>query len=278
MNRRRRTAESSNNSIQSVDRALTILFMLADADTALTVGQIGERLGVHTSTASRLLSTLADQNVVVWDRNGYRLGLGLLRLAHRVLGELSIRNMAHSHLQRLSEDTGQSTFLAMLFNGDELYLDQVDARESVYNTSWIGRVVPAHTTSSGKILLAYLVEEDLSAYIARGLVAATPNTVTDPDQLRERLTSIRKSGYVVSQSEHLMGFSSVAAPIFDRGGRNIAAVALSGPSIQWTPERVRELTMMILTTASAINMDFGYKAAGDFNRMEKELANDGTRR
>lgn len=80
--------------IKSVERALSILFLLADSETTLSVGQIADRLGVHISTASRLLSTLAQQNVVMLTPNGYRLGLGVLRLAHIVLGELQIRDVA----------------------------------------------------------------------------------------------------------------------------------------------------------------------------------------
>lgn len=251
-----------SGSIQSVERALDILFLLADAKTSMTVGEIAERLGVHNSTASRLLSTLAKQNVVVQSRDGYRLGLGLLQLTHVVLNELHIRTVARPHLQRLCQVTGQTIYLATLFEGDELYLDQVETDEAASHTNWIGRTIPAHTASGGKVLLAYLAEDDIAVYLERGLVAATRNTITDPARLREQLALIRERGYAISQDEHLVGFSNVAAPIFDRTHKNVAVVALSGPTAQLPVERLHELAPLVVATANAISLELGFSYNG----------------
>lgn len=255
------SSKKESGSIQSVERALSILFMLAEADAPMTVGQVAENLGVHSSTASRLLSTLAHQNVVVQNRSGYQLGLGLLHLSHVVLSELTLRNRAHSHLQRLSLETGHTVYLAILFNGAELYLDEVNVNDGLSRPIWIGRTIPPHSAGSGKVLLAYLSEEELSAYIAKGLVATTRNTVTDPDQLRAQLIEMRERGYAIGQNEHIMGFSSVAAPIFDRSGQNAAVLALAGSSSQLTLERLHELAPAVMATASSISLELGYKPA-----------------
>jgi DNA-binding IclR family transcriptional regulator len=252
-------SKQDSGSIQSVERALSILFMLAEADSPLTVGQVAEKLGVHASTASRLLSTLAQQNVVIQNRSGYQLGLGLLHLSHVVLSELTIRNRAHSHLQRLSLETGHTVYLAILFNGDELYLDEVNVNDGLSRPIWIGRTIPPHSAGSGKVLLAYLPEEELNAYISKGLISTTRYTITDPNQLREQLTQLRERGYAIGQNEHVMGFSSVAAPVFDRSGQNVAVVALAGSSSQLSVGRLHNLAPAVMATASTISLELGYK-------------------
>jgi DNA-binding IclR family transcriptional regulator len=252
-------SKQDSGSIQSVERALNILFMLAEAESPLTVGQVADKLGVHSSTASRLLSTLAQQNVVVQNRSGYQLGLGLLHLSHVVLSEMTIRNRAHPHLQQLARETGHTVYLATLFNGVELYLDEVNANDGIARPVWIGRTIPAHTASSGKVLLAYVSEAELSAYIGHGLAANTRYTITDPSQLREQLAVIRARGYATSRDEYMIGFSSVAAPIFDRSGENTAVVTLSGSSSQLSLKRLDELAPLVIATGNAISLELGYK-------------------
>ncbi len=255
----KKNSKQESGSIQSVERALSILFMLAEAESPLTVGQVAEKLDVHNSTASRLLSTLAQQNVVVQNRSGYQLGLGLLHLSHVVLSEMTIRNRAHPHLQQLSRETGHTVYLATLFNGVELYLDEVNANDGISRPVWIGRTIPAHTASSGKVLLAYLPEDELANYIGQGLTANTRSTITDAVQLREQLSLIRGRGYATSRDEYMIGFSSVAAPIFDRSGQNTAVVTLSGATSQLSLKRLDELAPLVIASGNAISLELGYK-------------------
>jgi DNA-binding IclR family transcriptional regulator len=255
---RRDGKEPDTAAIQSVERALDILFFLAEARRPVTVSEIAEVLEVHVSTASRLLSTLAQKRVVVQSRDGYRLDLGLLRLTHVVLNEMHVRTAAYPHLMRLSQLTHHSLYLAALHEGDELYLDQIETEEDASKTIWIGHTIPSHAASGGKVLLAYLADDALANIIDRGLVAATRFTITDPAKLREQLSSIRENGYAISRDEYLIGYSNVAAPIFDRSGQNIAVVSLSGPSLQLTPERLEALAPQVIATANAISLELGY--------------------
>lgn len=263
MPRKRSTPEAT--SIQSVERALKILFLLADAETPLTVGQIAEQLDVHSSTASRLLGTLAQQHVVAHNGSSYRLGLGLLHLAHVVLSELDIRTVAHPHLQRLAQDTGFTVYLATMFDEVEIYLDQVNADQTVSRSSWIGYTIPLHTASSGKVLLAHLPADRLKAILERGLAACTRHTITNANTLLEQLQIVRERGYATSCDEYVMGFSSVAAPVFDRSGENVAAVSLSGASSVLPPERLDELAPRVVATSSVISLELGYKGSSDLN-------------
>jgi DNA-binding IclR family transcriptional regulator len=175
---------------------------------------------------------------------------------------MRIRTVARPHLQRLCQTTGQTIYLATLFEGDELYLDQVEPEGAATNTNWIGRTIPAHTASSGKALLAYLPDDEIAAYLERGLVAATRNTITDPDALRSHLAVVRERGYATSQDEYLVGFSNIAAPIFDRTRKNVAVVALSGPTVQLSAEHLQELAPLVVATANAISVELGFNLNG----------------
>ena len=250
-------------SIQSVERALDILFLLVEGNGAMTVSEIAARMDVHVSTASRLLSTLASQNVVAQSRDGYRLGLGLLRLTHVVLNELHIRTLAYPHIQQLCQATHETIYLATLFEGEELFLDQVEPEESGTQTNWIGRIIPAHTASGGKVLLAYLSDEELEQYLQRVLTANTHATITDPDQLRVQLRQVREQGYAISRDEYLVGFGSVAAPIFDRKQQNVGVVALSGLSARLSPSALSQLAPHVVATANVISLALGYSMKGN---------------
>jgi DNA-binding IclR family transcriptional regulator len=250
-------------SIQSVERALDILFLLAEGNGVMTVSEIAARLDVHVSTASRLLSTLASQNVVAQRQDGYRLGLGLLRLTHVVLNELHIRTLAYPHMQQLCQTTQQTIYLATLFEGEELYLDQVEPEDTVTQTNWIGRTIPAHTASGGKVLLAYLSDEQLEQYLQRGLSANTHATITNPDQLRAQLQQVREQGYAISRDEYLVGFSSVAAPIFDRKKQNVGVMVLSGLSANLSLDALVRLSPQVVATANVISLALGYSTKGN---------------
>lgn len=262
-----RIGEKETASIQSVERAVEILFLLADAQTILSVSEIAERLGVHVSTASRLLSTLAKQNVVVQTRDGYRLGLGLLRLTHVVLTELHIRSVAHQHLQRLCHQVNKSIYLATWYEGDEIYIDQFDPDDAMSKSNWIGHTIPAHTASGGKVLLAHISDEELDEYFLRGLQLSTRHTITDEQELRGQLMQIRKQGYATSRDESIIGFSNVAAPIYDRTHKNVAVVAASGASSELSAKRLHEMAGLVVATANAISLELGFHstAKGDFS-------------
>ncbi len=250
-------------SIQSVERAINILFLLAEGHGVLTVSEIATRLDVHVSTASRLLSTLASQNVVAQSRDGYRLGLGLLRLTHVVLNELHIRTLAYPHMQQLCQTTQQTIYLATLFEGEELFLDQVEPEDTGTQTNWIGRTIPAHTASGGKVLLAHLSDEELEQYFQRGLSANTHATITEPDHLRTQLRQVREQGYALSRDEYLVGFSSVAAPVFDRKQQNVGVVALSGLSAHLSLDDLAQLAPQVVATANVISLALGYSMKGN---------------
>ena len=143
--------------VQSVDRALTILEVLARVGEA-GVTEIAGELGVHKSTAFRLVTTLEAHRLVeqTTDRGRYRLGVGVLRLAGATTARLDLVQEARPVCRQLAADTGETVNIAVLSESSALYLDQIAGSSALQPHNWVGQHIPLHATSNGKVLLSGL--------------------------------------------------------------------------------------------------------------------------
>ncbi|MFJ3788998.1 IclR family transcriptional regulator [Kitasatospora sp. NPDC090091] len=228
---------------QSVDRALTLLGSLGDGP--VTLEQAATSIGVHKSTALRLLRTLEEHGFVhrQSDRR-YRLGGRLLSLAHRALEETDIRQIAAPHLSALNRRSGLTVQLAVLQDGEVLYLDELAGRRSGPGTaarpSRIGRRAPASGTAIGRVLLAGLPEDG-----------------TPEDELPADLARVRRQGWAAESAEHREAVACVAAPVAGSAGRPIAACAVSAPTDRVAPVELFRMLPELLCTAEAISLAYG---------------------
>jgi DNA-binding IclR family transcriptional regulator len=246
--------------VQSVDRAVSILEALAESPAELGITQLGNRLGVHKATASRLVSTLADHGLV--ERNPvtdkYRLGFGLVRLASAAASGLELVRQARLELERLAEQTRETVNLAALDGDRVVNIDQITAAHLVVNVNWVGKRTPLHCTSNGKVLLAHLPEAERERVLAGPLERLTPNTIVDADALRFELEQVRALGFASTLEELEVGLNAVAAPVRDAGGGVIAAVSVAGPAYRVRPSEISELARATVATAGQISRRMGY--------------------
>src|SRR5690625_1004363 len=139
--------------IQSVDRAIQILEFLTE-EPLLGTSDIARKLGVHRSTASRLLGTLEARHVVeqVAERGAYRLGLGLLRMAYPVSTRFDLARDGQEICAALAEATQETTNVAILDEGYAVTITQSAAQQMVgVAGQYVGQRVPLHATSTGKL-------------------------------------------------------------------------------------------------------------------------------
>jgi DNA-binding IclR family transcriptional regulator len=199
-------------SVQSVDRALTILEMLAREGEA-GVTEIAAELGVHKSTAFRLLATLEAHRLVEQDgdRGRYRLGVGNLRLAGATTARLDLVTEARPVCRQLAADTGETVNITVRSETSALYLDQVAGGSAVQSHNWVGQHIPLHATSNGKVLLSELTEAELKKAVP-SLPRVTDRTVTNRSKLRAELAEVRETGYAVAIDELEVGLTAAAAP------------------------------------------------------------------
>lgn len=228
--------------LQSVDRALQVLELLAAWGSG-GVSELAGEIGVHKSTAFRLLGALEARDLVeqTAERGKYRLGFGLVRLARRVNVQLEITEQARTLTENLAHKVGESINVAVLRETFAVNVVQSRGQASVASHNWIGQLTPLHATSSGKVLLAHLDPGERAELIGRGLERFTANTHTDPALLENELALVVERGHATTYGELEVGLNAVAVPVRGEDGTVVAAISASGPAYRLTPERIAEI-------------------------------------
>ncbi len=244
--------------VQSVDRALTILERLARSGEQ-GVTEIANELGVHKSTAFRLVATLEAHRLVeqTEDRGKYRLGVGLLRLAGATTARLDLVQEARPVCRQLASETGETVNIAVLSESSALYLDQVAGSSALQPHNWVGQHIPLHATSNGKVLLSGLNRQECDAVLSK-MSAYTPTTITTKGKLRTELDQVREQGYALAVDELEVGLTAVAAPIRNVHGDVVASMSVSGPTFRISSERVEEITGKVVEAAEEVSHRLGW--------------------
>ena len=195
------------NAVRSVDRAAALLLALGESQGEAGVTELARRLGLHKSTASRLLATLQKRGLVEQDdeTGKYRLGLVVIRLAERAERTLDLRGIALPELERLARLTHETTGLGILDGDTMLAVAQVDGPNLIAVGDWTGRATPLHCVASGKVLLSSLAEREVLRIVRRGLVSYTERTIVELEPLLEELARIRRRGYATAIGEYELG-------------------------------------------------------------------------
>jgi DNA-binding IclR family transcriptional regulator len=251
------------HAVRSVDRAAALLLALGECPAEAGVSELARRLGLHKSTASRLLATLERRGLVEQDEGSgkYRLGLVVIRLAERAERTLDLRTIALPELERLARVTRETVTLGIVEADGCLTVAQVDGPNMVACPDWTGRTTPLHCVASGKVLLAAMAERDVLRIARPGLPAWTERTITGLEALLEELARIRRRGFATAFSEWIEGTNGVAVPVADARGRVIASIGVWGPAFRVTAGRVAEIVTSTREAAAAVTVRLGGAAA-----------------
>ncbi|MDA2803281.1 IclR family transcriptional regulator [Nocardiopsis suaedae] len=241
---------------QTVDRALTVLPLLAEGPA--TLDQVARCLGVHKSTALRLLRPLCDHGLVYRRPDQrYRLGARLFSLAQEAMESLDVREVAHPHLLRLNEQTGHTVHLAVYEEGEVVYIDKVDSRYPVRMYSRIGRPVAITVAAVAKLLLADLPEDERRALAERlDYPKYTPRSTPDAAAFLAELARVREQGWATDLGGHEESINCVAAPVRGPDGRVAAAMSLSAPNVVVGADALVALLPQVRRTAEAVSAEY----------------------
>ncbi|MEY9989128.1 DNA-binding IclR family transcriptional regulator [Streptomyces sp. V4I8] len=253
-------SHSSAGGVQSVDRAISVLEILAQRGEA-GVSEVAAEIDVHKSTAFRLLGALEARGLVeqAGERGKYRLGFGIVRLAGGVTGRIDITQQGRPVCERLAEELGETVNIAVMQEHYAINLYQVRGPGAITAHNWVGQLTPLHATSSGKILLAHLPSKERAALLSSvGMKKVTPHTITAKTKLEKNLSEARERGYSITLEELEIGLHAMAAPVRDRNGEVIAALSASGPGYRLTEERLHELSPILREGAEEISHRMGY--------------------
>lgn len=248
--------------VSSLERALDLLEVFSDKEAALTGSELAERLNTRAGTIYPTLKTLEEYGYLQRDEGKrYHLGFKFLEKGKIILDQLDLREVAEPHLRRLAEESQANAHLAVLYNGQVMYLDREEGYPTTTIRDIVGRSAPAYCTALGKVLLANLDESILGSFLqAQELRPLTPNTITDHAELEEELQKTRARGYAIDREEFHEGVVCIAAPARDYQGRVTSAISISFPRSRFSNSEDREpLIQQVVHTARLISSAQGFQ-------------------
>ena len=255
----RRGADGAGG-VQSVDRAITVLEILARSGGA-GVSEVATELGVHKSTAFRLLAALEERGLVEQnhDRGRYQLGFGILRLASAIPARLDLVQQARPVLDELATTVGETVNLAVLRKHYVVNVDQARGTAAVATQNWVGELTPLHATSSGKVLLASLPDARRAELLDHaGLPRLTAATITSRARLEDSLAKVRVDGYATTFEELEVGLNAVAVPVCDHRATVVGAISVSGPAYRLDGARIEDVLPELAAAGRRISERMGH--------------------
>ena len=239
--------------VQSVDRAVMLLRAISASARPLTAWDLARTCGINRSTAWRLLQTLENHGLVERDAATGRYGIGYtaLELA-AAAGYDGLARRARPILQRIATEAGESVMLAAARRFSLVYVDQVDP-PMIPTPNWLGRQLPLHATSAGKVFLAWLPDDERDAVLPSALERYTDQTVTDRASLFASLAEVRRVGFGICLGEFEEYSNGVSAAVLDHRARPAVILNIWGPSQRVTERRMATLGRMALHAAHEIS-------------------------
>lgn len=233
--------------IKSLQKALEVLNCFA-AKSSLGVTEISERLGLYKSNVHNILTTLQAMDYVEKDEGSdkYKLGMGIFALSRALGDTFSITKIASPYMQELANITDERVYLAIPHQHEVVYLEAMYPAESTHlMRSLLGERAQMHCTGLGKAMLANMPQEIVETYLQRELKAFTDQSITDKEALRQELQLTKQRGYAIDNMEHEFGVKCVALPIFDKSRNLYAAMSISGSSLRFTEDQIRDWAILM---------------------------------
>lgn len=246
---------------QTVDRALSLLERIAAEPQ--TLGMLADHIGVHKSTALRLVQSLERAGLARKREDGkYTLGTRLLSIASKALEDFDLRDVARPYLTRLNHSCGHTVHLASLIDRDIVYIDKYEGNSSIRMYSRIGKTASLYASGVGKVILAYQGEPQLGDLIAKiDFQRHTSETITNEHGLRKELAAIRERGYGFDRGEFEDIIHCIAAPIRAADGSVASAVSISVPKMLVSFDDLKELLPDLLKAVDAVSRDYGWSGS-----------------
>lgn len=238
--------------VQSVDRAVVLLKAIAASSHPPTAWELAQKCGINRSTAWRLLQTLEHHGLVERDEATQRYGIGYTALqVASAAGYDALARRTRPILRRVAEAAGESVMLAAARRFTLVYVDQVDPA-GIPIPNWLGRQLPLHATSAGKVFLAWLPDDERDALLPSTLDRYSQHTVTDRERLFASLADVRRDGYGICVGEFEEFSNGVSAAVLDHRARPAVILNIWGPSQRVSPQRLPMLGRMALAAAHEI--------------------------
>jgi IclR family acetate operon transcriptional repressor len=252
------TEEKSEN-VRSVERALSIVGVVAESRGTLSGSDIANQMKLHPATVHRLLGTLVrfgwiEQNQ---DTSRYKLGTRMVGLGARALHAHPLIQHSRESLRRLSEISEFTSYLSVLVGKRVTYLARSAGKLSMSLEFEAGASHSAHATADGKLLLAYLPDHERDQLIdGMELRPYTAATIVDKKKLVKELTDIRSKGYAFDNGERWEFLRGVAVPVFD-----VQETVLSSLSCYGRTELAKDIEKQLPQEMMLVAEEFSHRLA-----------------
>jgi DNA-binding IclR family transcriptional regulator len=248
-----------SSSIQVLDRAMSLVSLLARMPGPVTLSRLATDAGLHTASAHRILGSLIAHGLVEKTGAGeYDLGVRWLEMGNRLRARLNIRQVAMPHMQALATATGETVNLIVRRGDEVVYVERISGGQTMIQiVQVVGAHAPLHVTAVGKIFLADDNASGVLGYVQRtGLPAFTSNTLDTAAALTAELDIIRRAGLALDREEAELGVACIGAPIYDADGKLVAGLSISAPTDRHKPG----WPAMLKEAAARIGAALGYEA------------------
>ena len=237
--------------VASLEKGLMVIEAFDAGRQRLTLSDVAKLTGITRAAARRYLLTLTKLNYADFDGRYFTLSPRILRLGYAYLSSASLPARVQPFLERISEETGESSSAAILDGDDIVYIARSATRRIMSIGLGVGSRLPAYCTSLGRAILAYQPEVMIDAYVQRvRLEPRTPKTVTDKAAFRAVLDATRGQGYALVNEELEFGLRSIAVPVIEKNRRVTIALNLSAQAGRISAEEMKERFLPALKTAS----------------------------
>jgi IclR family acetate operon transcriptional repressor len=250
----------SREQVTSVERALSILELLASKHQGLSASEISRSARLPKSSTSYLLRTLVGRGYVRRDAETgqHTLGVRVLSLGGQAVQGMALREVAIPHLRHLVERTRMGAHLAILDHGDAVYIERIESPGFIKMDIWNGRRVAPQATAIGKALICRLERQEVQEIAARHpITPASSKTITSLPRLWDELSEVSRRGYAIDDEEHAVGVRCVAAPVVAASGEVVAAIGVSGTVMQINDEYLPAVGSLMRSTALRFSAQLG---------------------
>jgi len=248
--------------ITALQRGLRLLQLFAQSERGLTTMQVARLTGLPVSTAHRFLVNLESSGFLNCNASGiYHLGLACFAVGQAALGQLDIRRLSLPYLLDLNQQTRETIHLTVRHGLSAVYVEKIDSPEHLRIHSRIGAAVPLYCTAVGKVMLAYVPDQEREQVLRQlDLKRMTANTAGSLQELQTELQRVRKNGYACDLEEHELHIRCIAAPIRNHEGAVQTSLSITAPVVRMPVTRLRQLAPIIQEAGLRISTELGYQA------------------
>lgn len=245
--------------IPNLGKACDVLEFISDTTHGYSLKEISDQLNIPRTTALRITQTLLQADYLAKkDNNSFVLGSAVVQLGVKALDSIDIRGYARPILHQLTNETGESTHLAMLNGTKSMLVEVCDSPHPLRIAARPGTLVDLHCSATGKIFLAYCIDDPAAFCAQLELTAHTPNTHVTVEQVLAGIEETRKNGYAMDEIEYAPGVRCIGAPVINAFGKVVDAIGLTASTASFTKGKIPSMAIKIKTAAGEISAKLGH--------------------